>query len=596
MFKDIKHFIRDFFAQAKRKRSIKKLLILTSILIVLALIPTFIAVWNVYFKNNENFVSSQDVSIILVDVINDQELVNDSINEKSLSDSPDIDMLYNINSKKALSAVPSGALDSPNFRLTVYVGASATEYLCYFSESAEQSYLKNNDGAMYSVSALQYNKFLASEYSDSAYASSTPPTLTTDNGATITPTDVKWYFKKANSSFERSYAYVATQSKESYQISKTVALNFSVQPDTCEIKVFEATASGDLKDQIYSGGLDMLSYITVQDGVHLYFEVKASWTRSADSPAYGEISYKFMIDCKDYATFELSSEKVLPGQYISIVLHDLSQSDEVIYSVNTDKDLAGNILASSTPSNKNIFTTDDPISFLKKFTPQFIEIDGSLIGLLPIPYGTPSGTFSFTIACGVTKKTFNVTIEAPTQNTTTIELDNQPSYILGATSISAMNETNSLLQSTANSSRPALLSSKSFNPMSLDDYSRVYSYADSFSSSSQTVSGALALGSFYEALSDNANYVCAANSGIVTYTGSTQHLGNVVIVDHGMGLFTWYCNLSDIDVRVGDSVAKGELVGKTGASPLIKKNGVLILCSVYNTFIDPELILGKEIF
>jgi hypothetical protein len=596
VFKDIKHFIKDFFTKARRKRSIKKLLIIASVFMILALIPTFMAVWNVYFKNNENFVSSQDVSVILVDIINDQELVNDSINEKSLSDSPDIDMLYNINSHKAISAAPSGAPDSPNFKLSVSIGSSATEYLCYFSDSTAQSYLKSSDGAMYSVNSAQYNKFLSSEYSDTAYASATPPALTTDNGATITPSDVKWYFKKANGAFERSYAYSATQTNEAYQISKTVALNFSAIPDICEIKVFEVSKSGELKDQIYSGSLDMLSYITVQDGVHLYFEVKASWNSSADSPAYGEISYKFLIDCKDYATFELSSDSVLPGQYISIVLHDLSQSDEVIYSVNTDKTLADNILANNIVSNKNIFSTDDPISFLKNFTPQFIEVNGSLIGLLPVPHGTPSGTLSFTIACGVTKKTFNVKIGESESNTTTVELDNQPSHVLSATSHSAMNEVNTLLKNTAISSRPALLSSKGFNSVATTDYSRIYSYTDAFSSNAQTLSGVSALGSFYEALNDNANFVCSANSGIVTYTGSAQHLGNVVIVDHGMGLFTWYCNLSDIDVRVGDSVAKGELIGKAGASPLIKKNGVLILCSVYNTFIDPEVILGKEIF
>ncbi|MBR0454788.1 MAG: M23 family metallopeptidase, partial [Clostridia bacterium] len=67
------------------------------------------------------------------------------------------------------------------------------------------------------------------------------------------------------------------------------------------------------------------------------------------------------------------------------------------------------------------------------------------------------------------------------------------------------------------------------------------------------------------------------------------------VIDHGAGVFTWYCHLSDFDVREGDAVAKGEAIGKSGNCLLIDGNGVLILCSIRGTFVDPSLILGKEI-
>ena len=67
------------------------------------------------------------------------------------------------------------------------------------------------------------------------------------------------------------------------------------------------------------------------------------------------------------------------------------------------------------------------------------------------------------------------------------------------------------------------------------------------------------------------------------------------MIDHGGGLMTWYCNLGDLDVREGDAVAKGEAIGKSGESLLLDGNGVLILCSLKGTFVDPSLILGKEI-
>ena len=595
MFKDIKRFLADLFTRLRQKRFSKKRLIIISVCITVALIPTIIAIWNVYFKEDTNFVSSQDVSVIFVDIINDQELVNDSINEKNLSDSSDIDMLYNIVTKESPDSRPENAPDSPNFKLITTVGSLSTEYSCYFSESADSSYLISDVGTVYSVNKTQYDKFLSSEYSDTVYKSAITPALTTDNGATITPSDVKWYFKKSNGIFERSYNYLTTSAIESYQMSKTVALNFDLQPDICEINVFEISENGSPEKRIYNGGLDQLAYITVQSETQLYFDVKASWQNSQGIDAYGDITYSFIIDCKDYATFELSSTQVLPGQIISIVLHDVSKEDEVIYSTDTDPDITNNVLAMTSSSAGNLFSTDDSITFLKSFTPKFIETDGSLIGLLPIPYGTPSGTLSFTIACGVTKKTFNVDI-GPREQGEDVEVGSTYSAASKALSLGAVNEITTLLKSTADESRSAILCSQGFNSLSEQDYSRLYSYADRFLLDGQNQNGILAAGSFYEALTENANYVCSTNSGVVAYVGYTQHLGNVVIIDHGIGIYTWYCNLSDVDVRIGDAVARGELVGKAGASPLIAKNGVLILCSVYNAFIDPELILGNEIF
>jgi murein DD-endopeptidase MepM/ murein hydrolase activator NlpD len=41
-----------------------------------------------------------------------------------------------------------------------------------------------------------------------------------------------------------------------------------------------------------------------------------------------------------------------------------------------------------------------------------------------------------------------------------------------------------------------------------------------------------------------------------------------VIIDHGLGLQTLYGHLSQIDVKVGDTVSKGQAIGRTGTSGL----------------------------
>ncbi len=70
-------------------------------------------------------------------------------------------------------------------------------------------------------------------------------------------------------------------------------------------------------------------------------------------------------------------------------------------------------------------------------------------------------------------------------------------------------------------------------------------------------------------LSVTKNYpIEAANAGKIAFTGPLGIYGNDVIIDHGLGLFTLYGHMSAIDVKVGDSVTKRQVLGKTGETGL----------------------------
>ena len=62
--------------------------------------------------------------------------------------------------------------------------------------------------------------------------------------------------------------------------------------------------------------------------------------------------------------------------------------------------------------------------------------------------------------------------------------------------------------------------------------------------------------------------VSAANSGVVVFAEHLGIYGNTVIVDHGMGIMSLYSHLSSMDVSVGDSVGKKDIVGRTGTTGL----------------------------
>ena len=60
--------------------------------------------------------------------------------------------------------------------------------------------------------------------------------------------------------------------------------------------------------------------------------------------------------------------------------------------------------------------------------------------------------------------------------------------------------------------------------------------------------------------------VRAPNAGTVALTGDLYFSGNVVIVDHGWGLYSYFAHLSAIDVAKGDVVVRGKVVGRVGAT------------------------------
>lgn len=58
----------------------------------------------------------------------------------------------------------------------------------------------------------------------------------------------------------------------------------------------------------------------------------------------------------------------------------------------------------------------------------------------------------------------------------------------------------------------------------------------------------------------------ASNRGRVVLAEDLFFTGNTVILDHGLGLYTFYAHQSRIDVKVGDVVERGDTLGLVGAT------------------------------
>jgi hypothetical protein len=85
--------------------------------------------------------------------------------------------------------------------------------------------------------------------------------------------------------------------------------------------------------------------------------------------------------------------------------------------------------------------------------------------------------------------------------------------------------------------------------------------------------------------------VRAGNSGVVVLARPLYYEGNCVVIDHGLGLFTLSMHLSRIDVREGQRVAAGELLGLSGATGRVTGPHLHWAVRWEGAYLDPAKLL-----
>lgn len=88
--------------------------------------------------------------------------------------------------------------------------------------------------------------------------------------------------------------------------------------------------------------------------------------------------------------------------------------------------------------------------------------------------------------------------------------------------------------------------------------------------------------------------VAAPADGTLILIGDYFFNGKTVFIDHGSGLITMYCHLSQINRELGDRVKRGDIVGQVGATGRATGAHLHWNVSLNNARVDPALFLTHQ--
>jgi murein DD-endopeptidase MepM/ murein hydrolase activator NlpD len=89
--------------------------------------------------------------------------------------------------------------------------------------------------------------------------------------------------------------------------------------------------------------------------------------------------------------------------------------------------------------------------------------------------------------------------------------------------------------------------------------------------------------------------VKAMNSGRVIVAQNLFYDGNLVTIDHGQGLLSLYLHLSKMEVKVGDVVKAGQLIGRSGSTGRASGPHLHLQVKWAGADIDPEDLMALKL-
>lgn len=519
----------------------------TVLLVLLLLIPTYLAIFT-YVHAVRHPVELRSVAKLQ---ITDPAGGVYTYDKSQAQDKEQIAALIAINeSAKEVSAVPEAIAATAPFTAVYHSYNKVNTYTYYVGADPNQAYMQDTQGKAYKLTVQSASDFTDAPFAACLYEGAKNPTLTIGT-ETVVPHTYQWRYKR----FSGTYVAVTEQTTEdvlAYTINAKLSMQFDVEPDLFTVQITDG------QTELFNDTYANIVNLQITESRDLYFHVEAKWYETEGKNGQGSAVYDFKAKVNTppsfFATYSNQAE-FYPGDFFMITAKNIAQGAEIF------------------------FRSEPAINY----TPVFLPDGEYYRALIPISYELSAGKYTMTLESDGVSQSFDVLVKDKTFRTVNLTMD--------ASIVSATRTENTLARFEADM-RPVA------KDVTVKQGAMFYGlFGQGVGADAQLYVGF----GLTKVINNGASYrhqgvdyllsqgapVSAVNDGVVVFVGATDLSGNTVVIDHGLGLKSWYCHLSTTGVQVGDTVCKGDVLGGAGKTGFAAQTMAHIGLSVFDVPVSP---------
>ncbi len=520
--------------------------IVIAILVVLMLVPSVIALISYNMEQGGDPTSINVVSMSLVDPVGN---IYNFSRDGSDAEKEMINYFVSTKNKAEQIAELPGTIESGNYyRLSVNTAASETAYKYYYTNNVQDCYFVDGNNNTYLMAEKDAEKFLNTGYAAYLFENGTAPMLSV-TGQSLLPDSCSWNFINAKGEYVSAICPVSTD-VEAVELEGGFAMEFATKPDAFNVKLTNKADGEVIFDDVY----DNISGVMIDDNMTVKAEVTAKWYEDKTRNFYGEQTFVFEAALSAPAEFYAGVNSVQVGEFVCITALNVKNVEDIQFSCEPD------------------------IGYTPKF---FMQENGCAYALVPFNNSLAVGHYTLSFSYGGASQSVNIDLTQRDNGFRTREKVFSDAVINSTYNDDVIAKAEEALRPIAQASVEKMYFDGVFPEVCTGNnvhLSTGYGHTVKLTGSDITFTHT---GVDYAAPAGTA--VNAGNAGEVVYAGYLDHTGYIVVIDHGLGLKSWYAHMSKIEVEVGDIVATGDKVGECGNTGFSNENGVHIGYTIFET-------------
>jgi murein DD-endopeptidase MepM/ murein hydrolase activator NlpD len=334
-------------------------------------------------------------------------------------------------------------------------------------------------------------------------------------------------------------------------------LVFSQAPDQTTVSLLPKEGG----EPLFLGTLDQLGEFTPEKSGEYLLDLWASWD-GRDGGFAGLTGYRLALTYDLGIRLAVDRQEVPQGYCVVLRAENLPEGTETVTAV-TDMG----------------------------FTPTFYPYEGEQIALLPAKYSNQTGEYHITLTAGAESQDFTLSVTDGGFDVT----------------VQQFNVDQSVADSTVNNQEANIIYEQVTRPLkNLGDpekywegpfqlpIDRQYVASSSTFGRIRIINGSQSQHAGIDYPAPTGTQVYAPNNGRVLFAGYLQLTGNMICIEHGFGLKSWYYHLDAVDVEAGQMVKTGDPIGKVGATGFVTGPHLHFTMSVNNIYTNPEQYLAAD--